>query len=192
MNYYISDMHLFHSKIIEYDKRPFANLVDMHNSIYHNWNKKIKNEDMVYILGDLSMSSDIEKSISYVESLKGKKFLIKGNHDTVKDYKYARLFEEICDYKEISDSVKGRTYRVVLFHYPIFSWRKMEHGSILLYGHTHNGDEDIFYQRSLLNSDKIRHHHNSNKPMAINVGCMQPWMNYEPQSLKELLEKGVC
>lgn len=24
--------------------------------------------------------------------------------------------------------------------------------------------------------------------LAINVGCMQPYMNYEPQSLKELLE----
>lgn len=25
------------------------------------------------------------------------------------------------------------------------------------------------------------------RPQAYNVGCMKPWMNYEPRSLKEIL-----
>ena len=28
---------------------------------------------------------------------------------------------------------------------------------------------------------------NDKDVVAINVGCMKPWMNYEPRSLKELL-----
>ena len=38
--------------------------------------------------------------------------------------------------KEIQDGIDGKQYHLVLFHYPIFSWKNMGHGTILLYGHT--------------------------------------------------------
>lgn len=37
-------------------------------------------------------------------AVKGLKVLIKGNHDDVSDYRYAKLFEEIMSYKEIKDT----------------------------------------------------------------------------------------
>ena len=61
--------------------------------------------------------------------------LIRGNHDDVSDYRYQQSFTEICDYKEIYDSVGKEKYGLVLSHYPIFSWKNMGRGKILLYTH---------------------------------------------------------
>ena len=41
-----------------------------------------------------------------------------------------------------------------------------------------------------MNSNECRHTH-SRDVVAINVGCMKPWMDYEPRTLKELLETAV-
>ena len=67
--------------------------------------------------------------------------LIRGNNDDVSDYRYQQSFTEICDYKEIYDSVGKEKYGLVLSHYPIFSWKNMGRGKILLYGHTHESEE---------------------------------------------------
>lgn len=53
MNYYISDLHIGHANVIRFDKRPFANLNEMHRTIIDNRNSRVKIGDTVYILGDL-------------------------------------------------------------------------------------------------------------------------------------------
>lgn len=188
--YYISDLHLFHSNCIRFDNRPFANLDEMHETIRNRWNNKVTNGDNVYILGDISFRGKNENLIAYISALKGHKILIKGNHDDISDYRYRQLFGEVCDYKEIHDTVEGKNYELILCHYPIFSWRKMGKGSILLYGHTHDSNEDVYYQKCLhdmINND-CRHIYKT-EVKALNVGCMKPWINYEPRTLKEILER---
>lgn len=189
MNYYISDLHLFHATSIQFDDRPFADLEEMHKVMVEKWNRKVTNGDTVYILGDLSLRGTNKKLISLVATLKGKKVLVSGNHDDVTDYRYRQLFAEICNYKEIHDSVNGKNYSLVLCHYPIFSWRNMGRGAILLYGHTHCSPEDAYFKKCLTEmvTNDCRHTYNTTV-RACNVGCMQPWMNYEPRSLRELLE----
>ena len=103
MKYYISDLHLFHENAIAFDHRPFASLQEMHDTILKNWNERVTNGDMVYILGDVSMRGKKEDLIAFVAQLKGRKILIKGNHDDVSDYRYQQLFHEIYDYKEMHD-----------------------------------------------------------------------------------------
>ena len=192
MNYYISDLHLLHENLLRFDNRPFETIKEMQQTTVNNWNNKITNGDTVYILGDVSMRGKKEDLIALVATLKGRKVLVKGNHDDVSDYRYAQLFHEIVGYKEIHDSVDGENYDLVLCHYPIFSWKKMGRGTILLYGHTHDSAEDQYFQKCLaeMNSNECRHTH-SRDVVAINVGCMKPWMAYEPRSLKELLETAV-
>lgn len=192
MNYYISDLHLLHENVLRFDNRPFDTIEHMQETIVNNWNRKVTNGDTVYILGDVSMRGKKEDLISLVATLKGKKVLVKGNHDDVSDYRYQQLFHEVVDYKEIHDSIDGQNYELVLCHYPIFSWKKMGRGTILLYGHTHDSEEDRYYQKCLaeMNSNECRHT-NDKDVVAINVGCMKPWMNYEPRSLKELLENAT-
>ena len=37
MNYYISDLHLFHEAAIRFDDRPFRDLEEMHTEIVKRW-----------------------------------------------------------------------------------------------------------------------------------------------------------
>lgn len=188
MNYYISDLHLFHEASIRFDDRPYANLEEMHADIVRKWNSKVNNGDTVYILGDMSMRGKNEDLIALVAILKGKKILVRGNHDDVSDLRYRQLFQEICDYKEIRDSIGGKAYDLVLCHYPIFSWKHMRRGTILLYGHTHNSPEDEYFQKCLDGMKENDCRHIGEGPIqAYNVGCMKPRMNYEPRSLQEIL-----
>ena len=147
MKYYISDLHLFHENAIHFDQRPFESVQQMHDTILKNWNDRVMNGDYVYILGDVSMRGKNEDLIAFVARLKGRKVLIRGNHDDVSDYRYQQLFAEICDYKEIHDSVGKEKFGLVLSHYPIFSWKNMGRGKILLYGHTH-----VSAERSILSA----------------------------------------
>ena len=188
MKFYISDLHLFHNAAIRFDNRPFDNISVMHEYIHTNWNNKITNGDTVYILGDMSLRGQKENLIAYVSTLKGKKVLVKGNHDDVSDYRYQQLFSEICDYKEVHDSFDGKNYDLVLSHYPIFSWKNMGRGWIHLYGHTHNSIEDEMYLKALSDMKINCGHLHDTNPVAINVGCMKPWMGYEPRTLREILE----
>lgn len=116
----------------------------MHSYMLRCWNEKINNGDMVYILGDLSLRGCNDSLIALVAQLKGRKVLIKGNHDSVDDIRYRQLFHEVPDYKELTDCVDGQTYNVVLCHYPILMWNRQHKGAIHLYGHTHNTAEQFF------------------------------------------------
>ncbi|MCM1089997.1 MAG: metallophosphoesterase [Butyrivibrio sp.] len=190
MNYYISDLHLFHESIIKYDNRPFESLDEMHRTILTNWNSVVTNGDIVYILGDISLRGKNEELIALVAQLKGRKVLIKGNHDDISDYRYKQLFAEICNYKEIQDRAGNDAYKLVLCHYPIFRWNQMERGTILLYGHTHDGIEDTLFQRTIHNTEDnaCSRHIKGQEARAYNVGCMKPYMNYTPRCLKDIID----
>lgn len=193
MNYYISDLHLFHKNVTRagkaFDDRPFDNLEEMHSIVKDKWNAKVTNGDTVYILGDLAMRGTQEDLIAFVSTLKGHKVMVKGNHDDIKDLRYKQLFDEICDYKEISDTLDGKNVKLVLCHYPILMWKDQHRGSILLYGHVHNSMEEYYFKnclREMNNEDFFNRRDGEEVLRAYNVGCMMPYMDYEPRSLTEI------
>lgn len=52
--------------------------------IIKDWNNKVKDDDIVLIAGDISWAMKIEETkedFLFLEKLKGKKIIIKGNHD---------------------------------------------------------------------------------------------------------------
>ena len=82
MKYYIADTHYGHGEnIIRFDNRPFNSGEEMNQTIITNWNKTVTNADNVYILGDLIWSKDPDDWNRLLAKLKGKKYLILGNHD---------------------------------------------------------------------------------------------------------------
>lgn len=197
MNYYIADMHLFcksqtQEGWLNFDNRPFKTTEEMHQHFLQEWNSQITNGDTTYILGDMSLRGKNDELIALVAQLKGKKILIKGNHDDLSDYRYKQLFHEICDYKEVTDCIGGTAYKLVLSHYPILMWNGQHKGTILLYGHTHTSAEDAYFQRCLaeMNSSEEWQFRRPQEPIfqAYNVGCMMPYMNYKPRTLKEILD----
>ena len=194
MNYYISDLHLFHKNVTRagknFDDRPFDNLEEMRSTVKDKWNAKVTNGDTVYILGDLAMRGTQEDLIAFVSTLKGHKVMVKGNHDDIKDLRYKQLFDEICDYKEISDTLDGKNVKLVLCHYPILMWKNQHRGSILLYGHVHNSIEEYYFKKCLRemdNEDFFNRRDGEEVLRAYNVGCMMPYMDYEPKSLTEIV-----
>ena len=42
MKYYISDLHLFHYRILEKFNRPFSSVEEMHEVIINNWKNKVR------------------------------------------------------------------------------------------------------------------------------------------------------
>ena len=116
MNYYISDLHFGHNNVIKFDNRPFNNMQEMESTIVENWNKTVKDNDVVYVLGDLFWKTyDADRILPI---LNGQIILIKGTHDSVEPLKQRKI--KVFDYLEIKDNKRN----VVLSHYPIPSFNK--------------------------------------------------------------------
>ena len=138
----------------------------------------------------VAMRGTQEDLIAFVSTLKGHKVMVKGNHDDIRDLRYKQLFDEICDYKEISDTLDGKNVKLVLCHYPILMWKDQHRGSILLYGHIHNSIEEYYFKkclREMNNEDFFNRRAGEEVLRAYNVGCMMPYMDYEPKTLSEIV-----
>lgn len=131
MIYFTSDLHLGHENILRFVNRPFGSVEEMNRTLIANYNALVREEDTVYILGDLTYRIPLTEAETLIAKLNGRKHLIKGNHD--KNYDKS-LFEEVVDYKQIHEYCRHFT----LMHYPMLEWAKMRCGSIMLHGHMHN------------------------------------------------------
>lgn len=63
MNYFTSDMHFFHERLLgknDFAPRLFANVDEMNQQLITSWNAVIKETDHVYHLGDLAMHPQYE------------------------------------------------------------------------------------------------------------------------------------
>lgn len=185
-NYYISDLHLRHANVIRLDGRPFANMEEMEAEIIRRWNERVTPQDTVYIIGDFCWQTSNEW-IDILKQLKGRKVLIRGNHDPKRiDGKLAKMFDDVKDYKEINDN--GR--RVCMSHFPNMFYNKSYHANTyMLCGHVHTTLENEWLEkwRSELRKQRVLDG-GGNYGNIINVGCMMPYMNYTPRTLDELIE----
>ena len=73
-----SDLHLDHTNIIKYCKRPFLNTEDMNKTLVDNWNNTISNKDRVYFLGDMSFGKGSRSADYWLSKLNGDIFFIRG------------------------------------------------------------------------------------------------------------------
>ncbi len=158
----------------------------MNNTLLENWNHTVTSDDTVYVLGDMIWAKEAEWPF-WLGQLVGNKVLIAGNHDP-KQFSQTtkRFFQDIKEYKEITDSGK----RVILCHYPMpFHKAAWGENCYMLYGHVHNTREYVMleqFRKQIKESYIERGHARGN---FINVGCMTPWMNYTPQTLDDILQK---
>lgn len=139
MVFFTSDLHFGHEKIIEHCGRPFSSVEEMDRIMIENWNRKVRKNDKVYIIGDIVWNKD--RVGYYMEQLSGKKYLIVGNHDTTwpKREENKKYFADILQYME--GSFNG--HRVTLCHYPMLEWAESrnddrKHLGFHIHGHIHN------------------------------------------------------
>ena len=169
--FFTADTHFYHKNIIKYENRPFKSIEEMNEVMIKKWNTKVKPTDSIYILGDF-IFSDGATANQLVKRLNGKKYLIKGNHDSfLRDNQFDRsLLGWIKDYYLLRDN----NIKYALFHYPIAVWDCKHYGSIHLYGHVHSNKDN--HHPLLINLEN-----------AYNVGV--DVNNYEPVSINEVLIK---
>lgn len=152
MRYYIADLHFFHASLNDQmDRRGFSDVDEMNKYMISQWNKKVRKQDDVVILGDFSMGKGTETN-DILKQLNGVKYLIEGNHDKfLNDRKFDRsLFRWIKPYEELKDNKR----KVILSHYPIMcyngQYRVDDSGNpkaYMLYGHVHDTRDEALIGR---------------------------------------------
>lgn len=155
----ISDTHFGHQNIITYCKRPFEFSEEMDEKIVENWNKTVKDGDIVYHLGDVYMG--LKEPSKLLSRLKGRKRLILGNHDNGKDQNLLNTFQKIAVWRMFPE------FGLLLTHVPVHELA-LERGLgpklVNVHGHIHQNE--------------------SPNPNYFNV-CVEK-INYTPINIEEL------
>lgn len=154
LNFYIADTHFFHKNILRLSARPFASIEEMNDEIIRNWNAVVSDNDDVYICGDFSFRTSSTNVENILKELKGRKHLVKGNHDGIilKDNSLRKYFVEICDMVTVNDGED----QIVLCHYPLAEWPGFYRNALHFFGHIHNNDNDAAkIMRNIKNSYNV-------------------------------------
>ena len=168
MNYYLSDTHFNHFKIIEYCNRPFSNADKMNKYMIHQWNSTVKCDDVVYFAGDFAWVHNDNELNDLINKLSGYKHFILGNHDNRK------MFRKVST---MNDKIVGLSYtvalmdmdkHVLLHHEPLDDWFEKDKGSIHLHGHIHNTPCDTLENRYNISAEVL---------------------NYTPMTLEEVISE---
>ena len=196
MRYYIADLHFFHENInTRLDCRGFADVGEMNEYMKYKWNRKVRSNDEVVIIGDLSWGT-AEQTNELLEQLQGRLFLITGNHDKfVKrpEFKSSR-FIWIKPYEELLDNRR----KVVLCHYPIMcyngQYRLDEAGNpraYMLHGHVHDTQDQRLLEQfqEITRNTVVVNAQGEEQHIPCNmINCFCKYSDYEPLTLDEWIE----
>lgn len=188
MRYYISDLHFYHDGLNHaMDCRGFRDEQDMNEYMIAQWNRRVRKNDEVVVLGDLSMGN-WEKTKEITDQLKGKIYLLQGNHDRfVKDKAFdPSRFAWVRSYAEMHDN--GR--KVILSHYPVMcyngQYRLSKHRNpktYMLHGHVHDTmDQRLLEQFQAITRETVRGE--STIPCNL-LNCFCMYSDYIPLGLDE-------
>lgn len=186
---YISDCHWNHRNIARYDNRPWQNVADMNRDMIRIWNATVQDDDFVYILGDMVWSNKLSDWTYILAQLRGKKFIIKGNHDKtdiLDGLKKQNIIVGWSHQEVVMDPGSDNKSRyVVLNHSPMPFFVNMHHDNTYhLYGHVHiSWDAQCIKHVRKQIEDLYQH-----EVRMYNVGCMIRGMDYAPRTLDEIIE----
>lgn len=132
MIYFISDFHFGHSNILNFERKQFNNITEHDNYIINEYNKVIKKDDIVYILGDLGCAG-YGTTRDYLQQcflkLNGKKIIVAGNHDRYP----ASFYETLQGVVDFYNHPVYLSKRIVVSHEPV----KVDDDVINGHGHLH-------------------------------------------------------
>ena len=155
--WFTSDTHHSHKNICigvsEWDDktkscRNFQTLEEMNELIVNNINKYVKEDDILYHLGDWSFGG-VKNIWEFRKLIKCKNiYLVPGNHDhhikknkilpqkeyDINIYAHDCFLEILPELTKITIDKK----EVILCHFPLEEWENMDRGSIHLHGHSHH------------------------------------------------------
>lgn len=139
--FFTSDTHFGHQPEFLWKPRGFSSVEEMDEAIIENWNKVVKQGDVVYHLGD-TMLNDNTHGLECFKRLNGQIFLIYGNHDTDarKDLLFTELHGKVLGgwYAWL---IKYNKLSIYMSHYPTltanYDEKHFNQHVLSLHGHTH-------------------------------------------------------
>lgn len=138
--FFTSDLHFFHKNVIKFCNRPFENIKEMNVALIKNWNNVVKEDDIIFSLGDFNWYPTRHETKKLVDKLNGIKYFIPGNHD--KDDMYSLCESEnvfICqDIATLYLKTPNKLYEICLCHYPLMSYAHSDTGAYQFFGHIHS------------------------------------------------------
>ena len=144
--------------------------------LINKWNETVRKQDTVYFLGDFCLKNK-EYTENILRQLKGKKFLIRGNHDKSLNG-LENYFEWVGDIKEAkftNNQFKfidpNETFCVEMCHFPFLSWNRRPHGTCHIHGHSH-GSTNIVNELT--------------GELRVDVGLDNPYWDYNFVELEQL------
>jgi calcineurin-like phosphoesterase family protein len=176
--FFTSDTHWFHRNILEYcpKRRELGDTVDdMNEGLIARWNQRVGKNDIVYHLGDFTLTTRVELIDEVLARLNGRIRLVKGNHDKwlrkFDELKNKDKFEWVRQYNKENFSVGNKTYEIVMMHYPFLTWDGSARGSINIHGHAHGGND-----------------HLNRGTKRLDVGVDGEYSNLRPLSLEQVID----
>lgn len=165
---FISDYHFGHKFVA--NLRGFKDHFEMNEHIVKEHNKIVHKKDITYILGDITMQST--EWYFYLDQMKGRKFVILGNHDN---------FDHVPELLKYVEKVGGLVkYKgIFLSHCPIHPQELEYRISQNIHGHTHESDVCKYIVKGTRDTNK-----EEQDDRYINVSCEK--LNYQPKTLIEL------
>ncbi len=129
-----SDPHFYHRNIVKFTNfdgsplRPWDDSNIMTEEMIEWYNELVDEGDRVYMLGDIAFRhSDLDRSVG---RMKGRKILVKGNHDPENKLdRYMNLFDDVRSYV----IKKG----FIMSHIPIHP-QSLSRWKLNIHGHLHN------------------------------------------------------
>lgn len=122
--FFSSDLHIGHENVIKYDARPFRTLDEMHSAIISRFNATIPPGGLLYILGDVGLTSGTT-IFDVLSKINCQKVLILGNHDKGMNAMYKAGFDVVLN----SATMYIAGQRVTMSHCPLRGvWRENVEG----------------------------------------------------------------
>ena len=134
----VSDTHFGHGNMLKFTDsatgarvRPlWENVDEMDEYMIQKWNDTVRDEDIIYHLGDVYFA----KGREILPRLRGRKRLILGNHDNGKDQNLHKYFEKIMMWRMFPE------FGVLLSHVPVHPNTLGFKVNFNIHGHTHLND----------------------------------------------------
>jgi len=139
--FYTSDTHLLHERLLGMQPRPFLSIEEHDETIIERWNSVVGEDDIVYHLGDFafSLKQNADRVRDIFARLKGRKYLIIGNHDVDKrgNLHPALASLDWAARPEHALRTKDGGHEIYLSHYAARTWPCSGYGAFHFFGHSH-------------------------------------------------------
>jgi len=148
MNKFVfSDPHFYSENIIVFGQRPFKDVAEMNNAIISNYNQIVGRQDICYWLGDIMYGATKERVRNILNRMRGRKFLIMGNHDR----SHAASWWQSCGFEKVYDHpiYDARNY-IMLSHEPLPEFGNI-YPIVNYHGHIHIQDYDFTEHKNYIN-----------------------------------------